>query len=548
MRRNGPATSGNLSTRVARWHPHVLPAVIVLLLTLLFVRLALSDLRLGAATLLLVGLASAGLGHSILRETKITRAARRLRRLGAIADDEDGRSLDSLIHAIERHFAVNEERFGQRHRLTGLPTREPLLTQIAADKDGTLGILSFPDVERLAAFDTTLADLVCRTLADRTTRMVSRRLVAHVDRAQLAIWYGPDTDAADAVTELEAVRYALGGAIVDGAREIIPEIRCGSARMADATSPDALLARARGAATHGSIAGADTGAAADPIAEVRDRFAIEQDLRQAVARHELALHFQPLIDSTEGRVSGAEALLRWHHPTRGAIPPSTFIPIMEEAGLADEIGLWVLNSACREARRWQAAGLGGLRVAVNVSAHQLTRPDVQALVERTFRRHRLPASALEIELTESTATQNTDHTRALFDALRALGVTIAIDDFGTGFSSLTALRTLTFDKIKIDRQFVTEVDQRRDSQAICQSIIALGRGLGARVLAEGVERREEYLWLRQHGCTHFQGFHFARPMPPAEFEAFVRNPAALAALLAVDPAAIQTSISKRLTA
>ncbi|VVT24572.1 Diguanylate cyclase [Sphingomonas sp. EC-HK361] len=547
MRRTGPATSGDFAARIARLQPHALPAVVLLLVSLLFVRLATSDENLGAATLLLVGVAAACLGHSVLREAAIGRAVRRLRRLAAL-DQADGRSLDSLVGSVERHFAANEERLGQRHRLTGLPTREPLLARIAADGDGTLGILFFPDVERLSAFDTALADRLCTILADRTARMVSRRMVAHVDRSQIAIWYGPDSDASNAVTELEAVRYALGSAITEDGREILPEIRCGHARMADTASPDALLARARAAATLGPAAPEGARVSADPIAEVRDRFAIEQDLRQAIARHELSLHYQPLIDSADARVCGAEALLRWTHTSRGMVPPSTFIPIMEDAGLSEEIGLWVLNSACREARRWQTASLGALRVAVNASAHQLARPDVRALVERSFRRHRLPASALELELTESAATQDTEHTRALFDSLRALGVTIAIDDFGTGFSSLTALRTLAFDKIKIDRQFVTEVDRRRDSQAICQSIIALGRGLGARVLAEGVERREEYLWLRQHGCTHFQGFHFARPMPPADFEAFVRAPDTLAALLAVDPTAIQTSISKRLTA
>lgn len=546
MRRDGPNPNADFLARAAAWQPHVLPAVVVLLVALLLVRLSIADPRLGVATLLLLGVAAACLVHSVFREATIARATRRLRRLIPSADGEGGEGLEMMVGAIERQFDAHEQRFGQRHRLTGLPTREPLLAQISSDGDGTLGVLDFPDVERLSAFDTRLADLVCQTLAERTTRMVSRRLVAHVDRSQLAIWFGPETAECDAESELQAIRYALGSEIVDGTREIIPEIRCGRARYGDVASADALLARARVAASLGAGAGTGGTVVSDPLAHVRDRFAIEQDLRQAIARSELALEFQPLIDSSEGRVCGAEALLRWHHPTRGTIPPSTFIPIMEEAGLSDEIGLWVLNSACREARRWQAGGLSNLRVAVNASAHQLTRPDVLALVERTFRRHRLPASALEIELTESTAAQDTKRARALFDALRALGVTIAIDDFGTGFSSLTALRTLAFDKIKIDRQFVTDVDTRRDCQAICQSIIALGRGLGARVLAEGVERRDEYLWLRQHGCTHFQGFYFARPMAPAPFEAFVRDADALVTSLAVDPAALQTTISQRL--
>jgi EAL domain-containing protein (putative c-di-GMP-specific phosphodiesterase class I) len=208
---------------------------------------------------------------------------------------------------------------------------------------------------------------------------------------------------------------------------------------------------------------------------------------------------------------------------RGLVSPAEFIPLAEAAGLAGEIGTWVLDAACRAARSWSATGLPSVRIAVNVSGHQLERDGFDLLVERTLSRHGLPPRLLELELTETIAMADSRTAALLFERIRALGVAISIDDFGTGYSSLSYLKKLSFDKLKIDREFVTDVDSRRDCQAICQSIIALGRGLGISVLAEGVERAEEMMWLRRHGCQLFQGFHFARPMPEPDFLAFARD-------------------------
>ncbi len=240
--------------------------------------------------------------------------------------------------------------------------------------------------------------------------------------------------------------------------------------------------------------------------------------------------------------------MRWQHPTRGAVSPTLFVPIMEAMGLAHDFGMWALNTAAREARSWQVKGLGDLRVAVNVSGYQLEREDLAALVERTLVRHGLTPGVLEIELTEGVAMVDCARAARLFADIRAMGVSIAIDDFGTGFSSLSTLRKLAFDKIKIDREFVTDVDRRKDSQAICQSIVALARGLGIRVLAEGVERREEYVWLRQHGCHLFQGYYFSPPLEQAAFVALAENPAGLVNKLALDARAVRQNIAQRLSA
>ena len=472
----------------------------------------------------------------------------------ALAGTPGGHSLVTRFAAslatIAGRLREVEHRTEHRHAVTGLPTREPLIARMAADRQGVLGMVGIMDFDRLCAFDPALGERVLLVIVDRLTRMLPPgRLIAHVDRASIAIWFGVDVADDAARAELDVLGYALGDMVTDGDRQILPEIRVRHAALELDGQAQSLVSRTL--ASLASAAGAarvPAGPPIDPAVVARERYALEQDLRQAIARGELEMRYQPLVDAGEGRVSGAESLIRWFHPVHGPVPPSQFVPVMEAMGLAHEIGMWTMNVAVREARSWQALAPGPLRVAVNVSGHQLDRDDMAALVARTLARHALRPDALEIELTESVAMSDGTRAATLFDALRATGVQIAIDDFGTGYSSFSTLRTLAFDKIKIDREFVTNVDTRRDSQAICQSIVALGRGLGIRVLAEGVERRAEYEWLLRHGCTHFQGYYFSPPLTGAAFVAFARDTAGLAALLSVDPHMIRDGITERLSA
>ena len=464
------------------------------------------------------------------------RIAVAIRRAEPVVRDDGRRHpypADRLCAQVDRladALVTVEQRLLHRHPVSGLPTRELLLRAIEADGAGLVGIVHLTDLERLHAFDEQSADALLATLAERMTAMLGQeRLITQVDRARVAIWYGPEVPAASARAQLDALGYALGGSVMIGEREILPEVRVSAAAATKGTKPSSILARAiAGGAARTTPADARE---LDPLIVARERFAIEQDLRRAVDRSELELHYQPLIDAQSQRVCGAEALLRWRHPTRGLVPPTRFVPIMETAGLADEIGLWALNSACREAHALGQEGLSPFRIAVNVSRGQLDHQDLPTLIERILARHALGPDALEIELTETVATADTARAAALFDRLRALGVAIAIDDFGTGYSSFSALRALRFSKIKIDREFVTAVDRRRDSQAICRSILALGQGLGIRVLAEGVETAAEYGWLRAQGCMHFQGYYFAKPLPADALRAFARDTAGLHALL-----------------
>jgi len=475
--------------------------------------------------------------------------ADRLDRLtGSATEGRPSVRMEAAISLLELGAANAGQRSSRRHSATGMPTREPLLQQMREDGRGVLGVIRFLDFDRLCAFDPSLGDRLLHAAAERLRAMLqTQRLLAHVDRADLAIWFGPDATESSALSEMEAIEYALGEALEIGERTILPKASSQIIAVSG-EDPTTALARTLAQLTIATNASCQAVGADGLGVGGRESFTFEQDLRLAMSRGELRLCYQPLVDASAARTCGAEALIRWHNGKRGSVPPTMFVPVMEATGLAHEFGMWALNTAARDARAWQAKGLADLRIAVNVSGHQLERNDLATLIERTLNRHSLPPSALEIELTEGVAMVDCERAARLFSEIRAMGVAIAIDDFGTGYSSLSTLRKLAFDKIKIDREFVTDVDRRTDSQAICQSIIALARGLGIRVLAEGVERPEEYHWLRLHGCNFFQGFYFSPPLEASAFAAFVENPEGLSAKLAMDSRALQQGISERLSA
>ena len=242
-------------------------------------------------------------------------------------------------------------------------------------------------------------------------------------------------------------------------------------------------------------------------AQIRDRRQLEYDLRQAVARDELSLVYQPQVDIASGEVTGFEALLRWHHPERGQVPPSDFIPIAEDSGLILQIGDWVLRQACREAARW----VSPLTIAVNVSAVQLHAPHfVQGLKEALISTGLDPAR-LEIEITETALIRNINSALTSLKRIKALGVRVAMDDFGTGYSSLSNLRAFPFDKIKVDQSFIRAVHTNAQSAAIVRAVLGLGKGLNLPILAEGVEQSEELEFLRGEICDSAQGYWFGKP-------------------------------------
>lgn len=249
----------------------------------------------------------------------------------------------------------------------------------------------------------------------------------------------------------------------------------------------------------------------------RERLFLEGELREALNRGELQVHYQPQYSLADGRLIGAEALLRWRHPDRGMIPPDKFIAIAEDSGLIVPIGEWVLRTACRQARIWAEAGKGFQRMAVNLSGAQIERSDVLAAVGRILAETGLAPQHLELEITETYIMRQAERNIQVMEALRDLGLTLAIDDFGTGQSSLSYLKRLPVDKLKIDRSFVMDIPQDANDSAITRSILALGHSLRLTVLAEGVETAEQLAFLRELACDEVQGYYFSRPLDAASF-------------------------------
>jgi diguanylate cyclase (GGDEF)-like protein len=256
-------------------------------------------------------------------------------------------------------------------------------------------------------------------------------------------------------------------------------------------------------------------------AQAQERLWIENALRQVIARDELHLHYQPLLDSTSGAVLGVEVLVRWQHPERGAIPPSTFIPIAEESGQIVAIGAWILDEACRQQAEWRNQGLGTVMVSVNVSSIQLRDVALPQILTHALERHGVDPAMVQLELTESFLMENALATVESLQRLKAIGVTLAIDDFGTGYSSLNYLHRFPIDKLKIDQSFVRDMLQDPADRAITQAIIGLGHALGMRVVAEGVEYEAEADLLRQSGCDELQGYLFARPMSALDLQTWL---------------------------
>jgi len=248
---------------------------------------------------------------------------------------------------------------------------------------------------------------------------------------------------------------------------------------------------------------------AEMDAQMQARRAIELDLREAIAREELEVWYQPIFNLAVNRVSGFEALLRWHHPEHGMIPPGQFIPIAEELGLIVPIGAWVLNQACKDAVAWP----DDLKVAVNLSPRQFRNEHLVETVEYALEQSGLASNRLELEITETALLQNSETVLATLHRLRKLGLRTVLDDFGTGYSSLSYLRSFPFDKLKIDQIFVREMATRPDCQAIVNSIAGLARQLGMTTTAEGVETQEQLDQVRRAGCTEVQGYHFDGPQP-----------------------------------
>jgi diguanylate cyclase (GGDEF)-like protein/PAS domain S-box-containing protein len=248
-----------------------------------------------------------------------------------------------------------------------------------------------------------------------------------------------------------------------------------------------------------------------------ERQSIEEDLRGALERKEFVLEYQPKVNLQTGAITGAEALIRWLHPQRGLISPMMFVPVAEDSGMILPIGMWVRREACQQARAWQDAGLPRLPVAVNISVVEFRDQNFLESTRAILKETRLEPHFLELELTESVLMQHAETTTVVLQQLKAMGVQLAVDDFGTGYSSLSYLRRFPIDALKIDRSFVREITSNPDDATIVSAVISMGRSLKQRVIAEGVETREQLAFLQNQKCAEGQGYYFSRPVAPKKF-------------------------------
>ncbi len=306
---------------------------------------------------------------------------------------------------------------------------------------------------------------------------------------------------------------SLGKPYLVDEREVLISCSVGIALYPEGCRPNKLIARADAAMYAAKRAGGSRYCfySSEMDSNAQQNFDMLRDLREALVRNELELFFQPKIDARSGKVTAAEALLRWNHPTRGMLMPGEFVPLAERSGLIGPLGDWVIEAACKQARDWRDNGLR-MRVAINLSAYQMRQNDIADRITDALSRYRINPSLLTCEITESAAMEDTLATQETFRRLGELGAHLSIDDFGTGYSSLSYLRQLPAQELKIDRSFVKDIESGTDARAVVDAVVRLAHALGLKVVAEGVENTRQQQILVELGCDELQGFLFAKPM------------------------------------
>ncbi len=445
----------------------------------------------------------------------------------------------ALKHAFERrHGKALVQHLLDRDPVTGAPHGTAFrkhvsdaLAEARAREGGTVRVV-VADLDRFDVVNETFGfdagDRILREAVARLARIVPRERLGRLYADKIAIL----VDDRDVQADLAlAVKHALEQPYSIDRQDVPLTASLGVASFpADGDTADALLGAATRAMRRAKHVGRNnvqlaTESLAPPAIgqKTRERFALERDLRRAVERGELLLHFQPQLDIATRAVLGVEALVRWMRPGVGMVSPGEFVPLLEETGLILPASDWILKAACAEVRSWMDAGLPPLRVSVNVSATQIRQRRLRQGVEAALAESGLPPSLLELELTEGLLIENTGASGAALDALREMGASISLDDFGTGYSSLSYLKRLPIDVVKIDRSFLQEVPRVRTDAAITSVIITLAHELGHKVVAEGVETVEQLDFLRDESCDAAQGFFFSRPLPGDRCLEWIRN-------------------------
>ncbi len=440
--------------------------------------------------------------------------------------------LSQLKHAEERlsYLAYYDT-------LTGLANRRSLtdnlrLAMAEADRIGRLVAVALLDLDRFKIINDTLGhnvgDQLLQEVAERLkTSVRAGDTVARLGGDEFAVVLGSVAQADDIAGVAQKIIEQFAPPFHPAGRELFVTPSIGIALYpSDADTPETLLKNADAAMYHAKESGRN--AFRFYTAELNERagkrLALETALRQALARGELLLHYQPLVDMGSGKIIGTEALIRWRHPELGLVPPLDFIPLAEDTGLIVPIGEWVLNTACAQTKAWQRAGFQNLQMAVNLSLRQFHEGALAETVRRALADSGLEPRCLDLELTESMLMRDPERTVAVMQELKRLGVSFSMDDFGTGYSSLSYLKRFPLDTLKIDRSFVRDITTDPNDAAITQATIVMAKSLGLTVIAEGVETKEQLVFLKRHGCDAAQGYYFSRPLPPEELGELLAKP------------------------
>jgi diguanylate cyclase (GGDEF)-like protein len=416
-----------------------------------------------------------------------------------------------------------------RHdELTGLPRADLFNDQVsiavaAAHQAGSQAAVMFLDLDRFKKINDSLG----HAAGNQLLQLVAKRLEHAVRDADTVARMGGDefvvllpqlNKEGDAVRIARKLLAAFREPFNLGKQQLYVTASIGVALYPrDGQQPDTLLKNADAAMYGAKDKGRNTYAVYTPglNEKAHEWLELESALHGAIGR-ELVVHYQPKVDVRTGRVCGVEALVRWQHPSLGLLAPDKFIPLAEESGLIAPLGEWVLETACAQAKEWQDAGYPRISVAVNLSPRQFQLQPVADMVAAVLRRTGLDPKLLELELTESLALQGDQSTYRTIEELKEMGVRCAVDDFGVGYSNFGYLDSLPIDKIKIDKGFVSKINTTANKPALVVGIIALGRGLGLEVVAEGVETHEQFEFLAAHGCDEIQGYLFSKPLPAEE--------------------------------
>jgi diguanylate cyclase (GGDEF)-like protein len=431
--------------------------------------------------------------------------------------------LEARLQRSLRQVETELQRRSFRDGLTGLPNRlmfDGMLAQAVQQSHSTherLAIL-FIDLDGFKPVNEALGhatgDLVLREIAARLKRFARPEdRVAHLGGDEYLMLIGGNPSAEDAAIFCERLQVSVGEPCRMNGREAMVSSSIGIALYPEHGPIAALIANAE-AAMRSAKSGGGAGYAffeERMTSGARDQLELLRDLRRALAEGQLHLVYQPKIHAPSGEITGAEALMRWEHPVRGLVGPDQFIPIAERFGLIGAMGNWLIEEACRQAGAWRDAGLQ-MRVAINLSAHQLRHPDLADRIGMALRRNDIKPQLLTCEITESVAMEDASNAIRMVERLSSLGVNISIDDFGTGYSSLSYLRKLRAGELKIDRSFVLDLETSADARAVVDGIVKLAHAIGLKVVAEGVETEAQHQILRAFGCHELQGFLFARPM------------------------------------